>query len=134
MDSLDQVIKDSFSIISLLLVFVFVLFDVRYPEIQEKIKEDPENIILVKENKNFREELWKFIFLKCSPLIIILGSILYLLLPNFYNILISSTFNIWNFNFIRTSYFLVTILTAIFFIWTIYLIICLISNIYKTVK
>lgn len=131
MEDLTLQLKDSFNIISLVLVFAFVLFDIRYPQIQKELKKLIPDKTLVEERKFFRTKLKECLLYKNSILILIYGLLLYLFLPLLIRVLKNSRFEIWNFELIHTAFILIIGLIFVFFLWSIYLAIKLILKIQK---
>ena len=121
MEDIGLLIKDSFNVISLLLVFVFVLFDIRYPQIIKELEKDIPDKDLELERKNHRKKLMNRLLYQNLPLIIVNGILLYLFLPLLITVLLNSRFQIWHFDFVRTAFVIVIMLIAAFFFWSIYL-------------
>lgn len=121
MDDLSLLIKDSFNVISLILVFTFVLFDIRYPEILKEVEKDIPDKSLELARQYHRKKLWECLVYKNFLLIVVNGALLYLFLPLLVNVLLNSEFQIWNFDFIRTAFVLVIGLIGIFLAWSIFL-------------
>ena len=121
MDELSQLIKDSFDVISLILVFAFVLFDIRYPRIINNLNiEIPPKDRKI-ERKNHRIKLMQSLYLHSLPLIIIYGVLLYIQLPLFFRVVLESKVQLWNFNFLRSAFFVIITIISIFLVWSIYL-------------
>ena len=121
MEDIGLLIKDSFNVISLLLVFVFVLFDIRYPQIIKELEKDIPDKDLELERKNHRKKLMNGLLYQNLPLIIVNGILLYLFLPLLITVLLNSRFQIRRFDFVRTAFVIVIMLIAAFFFWSIYL-------------
>jgi hypothetical protein len=129
MDDLSEVIKTSFEAISLILIFVFVLFDLRYPQIMEDLAKEIPLATRTKERIKHKSNLTKTLFLKSIPLVAILGVILYLFLPTSIRVLSESEFQLWRFDLLRTAFLIVFGLIFIFFVWSVVLLLRLVSRI-----
>lgn len=121
MDNINQNIKDTFDMLSLIIIFVFVLFDIQYPKIVKDINEKIPVRERVLERNNHKKKLISSFFKNCLPMIIINSSILYLLLPLTIKVLQNSTLDFWNFDLVKTSLILIFIFISLFFIWSIVL-------------
>jgi hypothetical protein len=119
MDDLAQNVKASFEAVSLIVVFVFVLFDIRYPQIVRDIDSEIPDPARTKERKNHRRLLLNSILRNSLPLVVVNGVLLYLLSPLVVEILRSSTFQVWNFDFLRTCFVVVCGFVAVFFVWSV---------------
>lgn len=119
MDNLSLDIQEAFDVISLILVFVTILFDLRYPRIQSDLrKEIPDG---EKARQQLRRELRQNLLTNCVPLLMINGIASYLFLPLLVRILSESHLDLWGFDFARTAFVLVAVLVTIFFLWSVYL-------------
>jgi len=121
LNDLSQNIKDSFDAIEIILVFIFVLFDIRYPKIVKDINADIPIAERIIARKQHHEKLIHSFLINSLPLIFINGFILYLLLPLVVQVFLTSKLDLWNFDFLRTSLILVFIFIFIFFTWSLYL-------------
>ena len=121
MEDLSLSIKDSFSIMSLLLVFAFVLFDIRYPEIVRELEKRIPDKSLKLEREQHRKKLWECFIYKNLLLIVLNAVLLYLFLPLLLRVLSNSVFRIWNFDFVRTAFVFVIVLIGMFLSWSILL-------------
>jgi hypothetical protein len=119
MEDITQRLKDSFGAISLILVFVFVWFDLRYPQIVAAIRADAPDPVQARARQNFRRMLMSGLLQKCVPLIVVNGVLVYLLLPLLVAVLRSSTLRLWNFDFIRTAFLFIFLFVAGFFAWSV---------------
>jgi hypothetical protein len=117
MGSLDQQIATAFQASSLVLVFVTVLFGLRYDQIQKDVRKeiparDPEL-------KCYKCDLLiESLILKCGLLVLVNGATVYLFLPLAVRIMCQSRFDPWNFDFARTSFLLIAALVFAYFIWS----------------
>lgn len=130
MSELNEQIQTAFEAISLILVFVTVLFGLRYPQIQSDIQSlIPEG---PKAKQRYRKTLWQSLMVNGVPLLLINGVASYLFLPLFVRVLRESRLNLWNFDFTRTSFVLIALLVFVFFLWSGYLTIRLLTRILKS--
>lgn len=121
MDSISPAINNSFDAISLILVFVFVLFDVRYPQITKQLQKDIPPKERKIERENFRKEIKECLIRSDIPLTVITGILLYLFLPLLIQVFQNSRFVFWGFDFARTAFVIVFGLIFFFFAWSAYL-------------
>lgn len=129
MNALDQEIQTAFQATSLILVFVTVLFGLRYPQIQRDIgKETP---VGEKAKARLREDLWKSLLVNCTPLLVINGAASYLFSPLLVRVVRGSRFEVWSFDFSRTSFVFIALLVLVFFLWSCYLAAQLVRGIMK---
>jgi hypothetical protein len=129
MEDLNLLIKEAFDIISLILVFAFVLFDLRYPQINKELDKNIPPAELLKERARLGRDLRKMLLIGALPLVIIYGAILFLFSPLFIDTVTNSSFHLWRFDFILTAFILVYIIIFAFFIWSINLAVRLIKRI-----
>lgn len=130
MNDLDQEIQRAFQATSLILVFVTVLFGLRYPQIQDDIEEEIPAGQDAK--KRLRKKLCKSLLVNCGPLLLINGAASYLFSPLFMRVLRRSRFELWSFDFSRTSFVFIVVLVFVFFLWSGYLAAQLIRRIIKS--
>lgn len=118
---LRQLLLDAFQATSLLIVFITVLFGLRYQTIIEDINKDVPTGNLAKRREKRR--LWGSFFINIFTQVIMIGLISYLFLPLIFKIVRINGLQIcfWNFDFLTTAFIFVTIYIWIFFIWTIVL-------------
>jgi hypothetical protein len=121
MTDIQETIFQSFDIVSLLLIFVFVLFDVKYPRIMEQLRKSPPPLELEKAHVAFRRDVWSSLFVNVLPLAMIDGVLIYLLLPISVQVLKVYQPDVWRFNFIQTAFLLVMVLIGGLFGWAFYL-------------
>ncbi len=120
MGDLDQEIQAAFEAISLLLVFVAVLFSTRYPQISEDRQLAPtENGADAR--RRLRDRLRRSLLVNCLPLVLINGAVFYLFLPLAVRIVRESVFDPWGFDFPRTSFLVIAGLVLFFLAWSAYL-------------
>lgn len=131
MNDISTLIKDSFDVIGLILVFAFVLFDIRYPQIIKHLDQPAPPPDLVEERKIRRRELSRVLLISCLPLVLGYGILLYLFLPLLFNIFSISHLDLWHFDFLWSAFVVVFILIFIFFVWSVYLTLQMAIVIYK---
>lgn len=121
MESIHETIKDSFDVISLLLIFAFVLFDIRYPQIKHSLDQDippPERKI---ERRRHLEKLRKTLLIGDLPLVVIYALLVFLFLPLFLELLSQSNLKLWGFDFLLSAFMIVFLLLVAFLAWSLYL-------------
>lgn len=128
MDALTAQIKDSFEVISLILVFVFVLFDIRYPQITRLLQKDAPPVERKIERGQFKKELKEGLIRYGLPLVGSNAVMLVLFLPLLTQVLQNSRLEWWNFDFVRTAFVVVYALIVFFFAWSLYLSVLLIQK------
>jgi hypothetical protein len=131
MIDINQLIKDSFDVISLILVFVFVLFDLRYPQIMEELKKElpPKDRKLERDKQ--KEKLKQVLLVSNAPLIVIYGFLFYLFLPLLFRVRSESRISLWQFDFVRTAFVFIVALIFGFLIWSIKLAVQMVIKILK---
>jgi len=129
MNTINQEINTAFQATSLLLVFISVLFGLRYRQIKEDIAAPihipPEKL------KDLHIRLWRSLLINCLPIVVISGFIVYLFLPLFIKVCSKSRFAPWSFDLARTSFVFVAVLVFLFFLWSVYLAVRLSGRIAK---
>lgn len=107
----------SFQAAQVLLVFVIFLFTIVFTEIQKTINKNiPKR---TKDHKNYLKDLKTVERPKSILLIVLLAAVSYLFSPLFFRVISDSTIKVWDFDFLRTSFVLITILIFSVFIWSI---------------
>lgn len=105
---------------SLLLVFISVLFGIRYPLANKEITNQKD---LAPERRIQRaqelQRLRKFLMTGWLPVPLLIGLITYIHLPLYVQVLSGSQFHIWNFSFLPTAYFLMVSLMIGASLWTL---------------
>lgn len=117
--SLQALTLDTFQATGLILVFVTLLFGMKYPKIMSDINKENPNGELAR--KRERKRLLSSFILHCLPQILFYAIASYLFLPLALQIVMQSTFRLWNFNFILTAYIIITIWIWSILIWIIVL-------------
>jgi hypothetical protein len=130
MSGLNDEIQAVFEAISLILVFVTVLFGLRYPQIQRDIRAEIPSGDRAK--GRHREKLWQSLLVNCIPLLLINGAASYLFLPLFARVLQESHLELWNFDFSRTSFVFIALVVFVFFLWSSYLGVQLVGRMIKS--
>ena len=116
-----QLLLDVFQATSLIIVFITVLFGIRYQTIVDDIQKDVPTGELAKIREKSR--LWRSFFINIFTQIIMTGMISYLFIPLVVKIVIVYDFQIsvWNFDFLPTAFIFIAIYIWNFFVWTIIL-------------
>lgn len=114
--SINSQIQIAFQATQLILVFITVLFGLRYDQIQKGIKEHIPDGKSAK--KSLEDKLVKNFLINCLPLIIIIGTAFYLFFPLFCKIIITSHLELWNFDLGRTSFALIEVYIFLFLVWS----------------
>ncbi len=125
MQGLTSQIKDSFEIISLILVFLFVLFDLKYPKIQEVLQLEKPPPVRIQDLRHFqkkhRQVIWRDVF----PLFLGYFFLVYLFLPLFISVLSQTHLVFWHFDFLITAFIVVVLILICFLGWITIMLICL---------
>lgn len=121
MDDIIPQINDAFDIIGLILVFAFVLFDIRYPQINKELEKDLPPKERRQERARLAKDLRRSLLIGALPLVVIYLVLLYLFSPLFISTISSSDFHLWRFDFTLTAFILVYFLICAFLIWSLYL-------------
>lgn len=111
-------IKASFDALGLILVFITVLFGVKYSTIWEDLKStipDPARRI---DRRQHRQRLWKSIMSGCAPLFVVTGAAWTLFLPLFIHVAGDEPFHPWNRDVTQNAFLFVAGMTGIFFVWS----------------
>jgi len=104
---------DIFSAISIILVFVTVIFDVFAKESNDFLANENRDKDKPTALTNFKEKRWKLI-LKLSVVLFFYVLFFWLLLPGSIEIIKFSKINLWNFDLIKTFYVLINFGTLIY--------------------
>lgn len=109
---INSAIITAFQATQLILVFVTVVFLLRYPQIQEDIhsKTPPGD----GEKKSLKKELSQSIWEKCIPLLLINGVAFCLFIPLTWHVIES----IINIDFVRASFLFIVAMIFIILIWS----------------
>ncbi|PEQ84667.1 hypothetical protein CN481_22125 [Bacillus sp. AFS006103] len=127
-NELNSILNDSFDAISILLVFVTVLFSIRYPEIKTVIDEPLQNDkpkALERQKKGIRSAL----LIKWIPVTALNFIVVYSMTPLALNTISKSTLSLFNFDFIRTTFILIWYFNIAFFISSIIILVKLFCKI-----
>lgn len=109
---------EAFQASSIILVFVTILFGIRYPIIIKEITdEDIPNGELAK--KREKKRIKHSFLINCLPLNFVLLWCSYLFIPIFIKILKLTHINLFNFDFLPTSFVFVAIWIWILTLWSI---------------
>ncbi len=105
-------IQTTFEAISLLLVFVTILFDVRYKPIQDDLRKDiPQG---PKAKMILKKDLLQSLLINCGILVVVNGAIAFLLAPLYFKVIRESRLDLFGFDFMRTAYFIVVSLISFY--------------------
>lgn len=132
MEEIHALIHDSFEVISLILVFAFVLFDIRYPQIIKHLEKDIPPKERRKERINHSKDLRRVFLTAGLPLLIVYAALLFLFSPLLVTVVANTQFHLLRFDFLITAFILVYIFILVFFIWSLFLAVRLIIRIRKT--
>jgi hypothetical protein len=116
MQGLDEEIATAFQATSLVLVFVTVLFGIRYERIRTDIRKPvppgPED------RRDHRHRLYRSLVANCGPLLLVNGLSSWLFAPLLVRVIKASRFAVWDFDFARTSFVLIAMFVGFFFVWS----------------
>lgn len=116
---INKEILNVFQAASIILVFVTLLFGVKYPIIVSELeKEFPLGKKAINKEK---KRLRKVIIIHCIPQLIIFGLASYLFTPLAVKVLKVSTISFWNFDFLKTAYIFSFTWCWTMFFWSLYL-------------
>lgn len=128
-NELNIILNETFNAISILLVFVTVLFSIRYPEIKE-VLDEPLQKDKPKALKRQKNKIKKDLFSKWLPVVILNLIVVYTMTPLAFKTLVQSSLSLLNFDFIRTTFILVWYFIIAFSISSLTILI----KLYKKVK
>lgn len=131
MNPLNEQILQSFDVISLILVFAFVLFDVRYQKIEENLSRVPPPPSLKNEFAAYKRATRISLLLNALPLVAVYGVVLFLFAPLASQVLVVYRPSLWDFDFIQTAFLFVILLIACFFVWSLVLGIRLLARLWR---
>ncbi|MGF3106082.1 hypothetical protein [Rossellomorea sp. DUT-2] len=127
-NELNSILNDSFDAISILLVFVTVLFGIRYPEIKMVLDEPLETDkpkALERQKKNIKNVL----LIKWIPVLAMSFIVVYSMTPLAFNTISQSSISFFNFDFIRTAFVFIWYFNIAFLLVSILLSVKLIQKI-----
>ncbi len=110
-------IKASFDALGLILVFVTVIFGVKYSAIWNDIRSPIPDPARKMDRRNHRRRLWHTFFTGCAPLFVITGAAWFLLLPLFVHVA-GESFHPWSLTVTRNAFLFVAGMTGVFFAWS----------------
>jgi hypothetical protein len=117
---LDKILLDAFQASSIILVFVTILFGLRYPAIVNEVnREDILSGDLAKRRE--KKRLWNNFFVNCFPLVFISLWCSYLFLPLFIKVLQNTHFSLFEFDFLPTAFVFVSFWVWLLTVWSIFL-------------
>jgi len=117
MPDLDKQIVDGAQMVSLLLVFLSVLFGIKYDAIIGLIGEDQPLAAKTEKRKDFRDRLLRSIVRDLSPIAAPSIVLVALLAPDAFRIASAGSLAYPNFDLVRTLFILVTIAVGLAVIW-----------------
>lgn len=115
--NLHQEILNIFQVTSLIMVFITVLFGLRYERIINDIDRDIPNGERAKQRE--LKKLWSSFYINLLPQLVFTGIISYMILPLTVRIITVSRFHLWNFDFLITAFMVVVIWIWFFFAWAL---------------
>ncbi|MFP7335198.1 hypothetical protein SFC23_17785 [Shouchella clausii] len=110
---LNLTLNDTFNAISILLVFVTMLFSIRYPEIKE-ILDEPLQTDKPKALERQKIKVKRDLFSKWLPVVILNLIVVYTMTPLAFKTLVQSSLSLLNFDFIRTTFILIWFFIIVF--------------------
>jgi hypothetical protein len=113
----DKELLDNFQAISTLLALAVVLFGLQYQKILDAVRTSiPEGpLARAGVRRVFLDTLWY----GTLPVALVSGGATYLLLPATTYIILNCHLSLWTFDFLRSAWFLVFLLLAAVFIWSV---------------
>lgn len=130
-NDLNELIENTFDAISIMLVFVTVLFSIRYPEMKKILEEQLEKdkpIKFKRQKRRIKSEL----FYKWLPVIVLNFIVVYTLAPLAIKTIISSELALIHFDFIRTSFVLIWYVSIAFLISSLLIFIKILFRLKRT--
>lgn len=118
---LRQEILDGFQAASLLLVFVVMLFTLRYPTIITAIEKELPDVAKVAERQRVARELRGVLWAQCVPPAVVSFAAVCLMTPLAIRAVTASAFWSWTSGFLEKTYVFITILNWAVFVWTVIL-------------
>ena len=112
---------NAFQALSVILVFVTVLFGVKYPQFCADIDSKMPDPRLGKELHSYIQRLKINFISNLIPIMIVNVTCSYLVMPTVYKIVITSSFNLIDFDFLKTAFVMVAGLIYLFTIYTFYI-------------
>ncbi|KXS38257.1 MAG: hypothetical protein AWU54_2226 [Candidatus Frackibacter sp. T328-2] len=114
--TLRQETLDAFQATSLILVFVTVFFNIKYPLIIENLNlKIPEG---KKARQNLKDKMKTDLIINNLPTMILNGGSFYLFFPLTIKTIKTTNFEIFNFNILSTAFLFIEFWIGIFFIWS----------------
>jgi hypothetical protein len=116
MENIDEQIETAFHSTELIIVFLTLFFTLRYPEIQADVDAKvPEGDVA---KKNHKRKLIVSMRAKCLPFVLVNSVVTYLYMPLLVKVLRNSKLSLWDFDFTRTSFFLIAAAVMYFCYWS----------------
>jgi hypothetical protein len=113
-----QEIKDSFDALTLILVFVTVLFGIKYPNIWKDIRSQAPPDVQPIARKNYRVALQHRLLTDSIPLVTVTGCAWFLFLPLFIHVAADEPFHPWSTDVTQNAFLFIAGLTGVFFVWS----------------
>lgn len=111
-----QEILDAFQATSLILVFITVFFNIKYPLIVKNINiEIPEGKLA---KKRAKKQILNNLLINNLPTMLLNGGSFYLFLPLTIKILKSSNFSLFHFDILPTAFIFIVLWIGLFFVWS----------------
>ena len=115
-ENIDEQIETAFHSTELIIVFLTLFFTLRYPEIQADVDAKvPEGDVA---KKNHKRKLMISMRAKCLPFVLVNSAVTYLYVPLLVRVIKNSRIDLWNFDFTRTSFFLIAATVIWFCLWS----------------
>lgn len=116
---LGVLILNTFEAIGVILVFVTLLFSMKYPVVVEILElECPEG---EKAKKRFKSRLKRSIVTDCLPVLFLAATSFYVLLPLAVEILCRGKISLWGLDMLPLAYLIITLWLFVLTIWTVFL-------------
>ena len=118
-DATTQQIHGSFDAISLILVFVSVVFGIKYPAIWGDLRSTAPPAAQPMARTTYRRRLLRRLLADALPLVVLTACAWLLFLPLFVHVAAAEPFHAWNRDVTDNAFLLIAGLTGIFFIWSL---------------
>lgn len=125
---LDSSLENAFDAISLLLVFVTILFGIQYPRVVAALDED----ILKdrpRELEKQQKKLIRLLIFKWTPVVFLTFLCAYSMMPLAIKTIVYSDLNLIDFDLLRTAFVMAWVFTIFFFFASLYIVIKIIRTI-----
>jgi hypothetical protein len=112
-----RTIVDILQASSIILVFLTVIFGVKYPLIISDLETEIPNENKKNERNRVKKKLSQNFIMNCLPLTLLCAVFGYILLPFAFVIIKSSNIAIWNFDVLKTIFVIIVLWIWIMFFW-----------------